>query len=534
MKKNKSQKNKVLSVVFTFAILISYIEFSKLYKDEEKLSFSIIEDDIGIEGDYGVSSSNHIATEVGMKILENGGNAVDAAVAVSYVLGVVEPFGSGIGGGGGMLIYDPSQDKFDFFNYRDSAPISSTKKVSSIGVPGFVKGMEIVHKYYGTLKMSDLIQPSINYAQNGFEIDEVLAERINVSKDYLSKNGIYTENGKILKERDVLVQQQLAGVLQKIQKNGSDAFYKGSIAEKIIDNSTLTEKDLAAYKVSRLEPVRGQYLDYEIISAPAPFSGTTLIQMLKMFEICGISNPKYNSQLYLLDLKKITSITSADRVNMIGDPNFYNVDNQYLVSDSYIENLLKKGILEHEEDEEHESTTHFVIIDKDGMLVSATNTLGNFWGSKNYVLGFYLNSSMDNFGDVDGKINSYESGKTPRNFTAPTIVKKGDEYIMGIGSPGGNRIIKILAPVLLDHLQFKTDIQDAVNKSRGLFLDNDIFISEDNNKQQFVDVGSTDYIVKKNSNRFYFGSVQAIGKSSENGIFGASDYRRNGSLDIKR
>ena len=478
--------------------------------------------------EYGVSSSSPIATKVGMEILQNGGNAVDAAIAVSYVLGVVEPWGSGIGGGGGMLIYDSLNDEFDFFNYKDSAPISSSKKLSNIGVPGFVKGMELIHKYYGSIDIKCLMDPAINYAKNGFKIDYVLAEQIKIYEKYYISDDLYDDNGEILKYGDILIQNHLAETLEEIQQNGSKAFYEGYIADKIISRSTLTKEDLKNYKVDRLEPVKGTYLDYEIISAPAPFSGVTLIQMLKMFEKISINNSYYDSQSYIDDLNFITCITAADRVNNIGDSNFYNINDNYLVSDEYIDTLLKKDRIDYEDDKEHESTTHFVILDNNKMMVSATNTLGGFWGAKEYVSGIYLNETLNNFSLISGKINSYEPGKIPRTFTAPTIIKKGNKYIMGIGSPGGSKIIKILAPVLLDILQFNTDIKTAVDKSRVVFVDDKNLSVEDINSIDLAKLKNTDYIISEKKNRFYFGSVQVIGISSEEGFFSTIDDRRNG------
>ena len=235
----------------------------------------------GLEG-YGVSSSNPLAVKVGMEVLENGGNAADAAVAISYVLGVVEPYGSGIGGGGAMLIYSPKDDKFDFVNYRETAPISSETQVSGIGVPGFVKGMEDVNKTYGTKSMSELLQPAINYAENGFEMDTNLYNRLNVFKGYSDMNSLttfYDENGEPKSEGTNIVQTELAQTLKTIQKDGAEAFYNGTLSQALTLQTILTAQDLSTYKTEVLKPVKGEFNGYEVISAPAPFSGTTLIQI---------------------------------------------------------------------------------------------------------------------------------------------------------------------------------------------------------------------------------------------------------------
>ena len=196
----------------------------------------------GLEG-YGVSSSNPLAVKVGMKVLEDGGNAADAAVAISYVLGVVEPYGSGIGGGGAMLIYSPKDNKFEFFNYRETAPISSDTQISGIGVPGFVKGMEDVNKAYGVKSMSELLQPAIDYAENGFEMDTNLYNRLNVFKGYSDMSSLstfYDENGEPKSEGTTIVQRELADTLKSIQKDGSESFYSGTIAKNLTIGTTLT------------------------------------------------------------------------------------------------------------------------------------------------------------------------------------------------------------------------------------------------------------------------------------------------------
>lgn len=480
---------------------------------------------------YGVSTSNVFATEVGIQILESGGNAVDAAIAISYVLGVVQPDGSGIGGGGGMLIYDPSMDNYDFFNYRDSAPISSSVKLNAIGVPGLVKGMETVHSAYGTLPLADLIQPAIDYAENGFKLYADLAKSISASEDYFLSNNLFTTKGRILKEGELVKQPELAATLRLIQKQGSEVFYEGEIAQQIVNSSTLTFEDLASYEVKRDEPVVGTYEGYTVVSAPAPFSGVTLIQMLKMFEEINIANPATDANKYLDQLNLVTQIAAADRIKNLSDPDFYSVDEQQLVSDSYINHLLSIGSFDFEDDEEHESTTHFVVLDKDGMMVSCTNTLGNFWGSKQNVSGIFLNAALNNFSESNTGINCYEPGKQPRNFTSPTIISK-DDMMFGIGTPGGSRILKIMAPILLENLHFGVDLQTAINKARVIFKDPTSLYVEVNDMDSIVDYQNSSYSLIKQSNPTYFGAVQVIGKSNE-GIYGATDYRRHGSYLIK-
>lgn len=467
-----------------------------------------------------------------MQVLEDGGNAVDAAIAISYTLGVVQPFASGIGGGGCMLIYNPNTDSYSFINYYSSAPVSSQTKRSSIGVPGFVKGMEYASEKYGTKDISELIQPAIDYAENGFKVYTELNTKTSQHSESLN-NTNFVVNGAAIPEGKILSQPELAKTLKQIQVEGSESFYTGSIAKTITDNTYLTNRDMESYVVDEQEPVCGKFYGYDIISSPAPFGGITLIQMLEMFELLDIKNPNENIENYLDILNSIGNIASSDRVKNIADTNFYTVDSEKLVSIEYIKTLLKNQNIEYEDDQEGENTTAFSVIDKDGMVVSCTNTIGCAWGSKTCVNGIIFNASLNNFADSSTNINAYKAGMKPRTYISSTIVKK-DDYIMGIGTPGGNKIVKILAQVLLDSIKFDTDIQTAINRNRALFISNNVLALENNSQREnFVDIENSKYILSYNNNNEYFGAVQAVGYSKKLGIFGATDSRRTGSVKIK-
>lgn len=479
---------------------------------------------------YSISTSNKLATKVGEEILAKGGNAVDAAVAVSYALGVVEPYGSGIGGGGGMLIYNPSSDDFKFYDYKDVAPLSKKTKKSDVGVPGFVAGMEKVLEDYGTMNFEDLIQPSIDLARNGFEVDSELESVINVYSATLMNNSAYVKNGEIIKKGDMLVQEDLADTLEYIKSNGAKGFYEDIIATDISKETILTVDDMKSYKVDVLEPVVGEFNGYTIVSAPAPFSGTTLIQSMEIIEQLSKTKDLNDVNNYLDVLNTATDLSTYERIKKLADPEYVNVDSQSMTSEDYIKSLIEMENVEYEDEKESESTTHFSIVDKDGMVVSSTNTLGHFYGSETLVDGFYLNGTMSNFGKSG--VNKYAAGKTPRTYTSPTIIKKGDESILAIGTPGGNRIVKVLVPILVDNLYFGKDLQESINKNRVTFYSKDTILAEDNeDRESIIDVSYSKYPVIKSSDNLYFGSVQAAG--IENGKYmGASDIRRSGKVSI--
>lgn len=497
----------------------------------EKVNPEIVHSDQ--EHSYVVATSNTYATEIGAQVLENGGNAVDAAIAVSYALGVTMPQACGLGGGGCMVIYDPNEETYKSYNYFPAAPVSYTDKQSAFGVPGFVAGMEMIYQDYGTIELPKLIEYSYQLAKDGFTVDTKLAEYLSRYKDVLSSYSYFFHDGKILKDGDTLYQEDLAEVLKTLQTEGSSSFYIGEIAHQITAQTYLNQTDLSQYTVDQLEPVYGRFYDYDIISAPAPFGGITLIQTMKMLELTDIPHPQNDVMGYLETLNDITAIASNDRISHIADPNYKNVDSQNLTSNDYIKTLLENNDVDYIEEEEGETTTAFSIIDEDGMIVSCTMTIGNYWGSRKIVNGIVLNACLDNFSDTVTSKNAYAPGKKPRSFIAPTIIKK-DDYVLSIGTPGGSKIVKILSQVLLDHLLFEEDIQTAINKNRALFTNYNSLVLENNkNRTDFVSISNTDYAVIYKEDDTYFGGVNAAGYIQDIGYFGAIDSRRGGSVAVK-
>lgn len=492
-----------------------------------------------VDSAYGVSSSNGIAVDVGMDVLEHGGNAVDAAAAISYVLGVVEPYGSGIGGGGCMLIYLPDTEEYKFYNYRETALTNSNSKESTVGVPGLVKGIEEIQDKHGELNISDLLQYSIDLSKNGFEMNQNLYNRL---KDYSELERFpefYNSNGEPKQVGTSIVQLELAETLTEIQKEGSDAFYNGSIADKLIKEGYMTKQDLENYKVEEQIPIKGTFNGYDIVTAPPPFSGITLIQILNMIEYKDIPTYEKNPSEYIDEMYKITNIAYASRLANISDPNFAekNKDYQKLATKEYSKYLYNKNYTKYEDDSiESKETTSFVVTDKNGMMVSCTNTLGELFGSQDYVGGFFLNNASANFNQNDYSINYYEPGKRSRTFIAPAIITKDKDYIMGIGSPGGNVIPQALAQVINDNLRNQVDLEKSVEKPRFVFTNNkEIYCEEEissNIVSQIISDGNNYSLIYDDSNLLY-GSIHAIVKDKNEGISGVSDSRRRGEYKIK-
>lgn len=498
-------------------------------------------------GGYGVSSSNPIAVEVGMDVLEEGGNAVDAAVAVSYALGVVEPYGSGIGGGGGMLILPGDQsDKPTFFDYRETSPTSSEDSEEGIGVPGFVKGMETVHEKYGSKKMDQLIEPAIKLANDGFPVGQQLAERLKGAQYRLSEDEIpnFFPGNQPIEEGEKLEQPELGETLELIKEKGSDVFYNGELAEEIADEVPGIQKsDLEEYSVEEREPVQGEFAGYDVISAPPPFSGITLIQSLQMAEMLNVQKAEEDTALFTHLTSEITNRANSDRVKHIGDPAFSEIDEKELTDKEYsrelaqdisLNELSEKYQLKGKDlEEEHISTTHFVVTDKDGTVVSVTNTLSNFFGSGENVEGFFLNNNLNNFNNIKNSLNYYEPGKRSRTFTAPTILRKDNEVI-GIGTPGGSRIPMMLTEVLVRHLLFKESLQDAIDAPRFSIENNHLYTEFQYPTSIREELEGMGYDVEEKSSSIYYGGVQAIIiDQKDNVIYGGADPRRQGTWKVK-
>ncbi|MBS4195639.1 gamma-glutamyltransferase [Bacillus sp. FJAT-49870] len=496
---------------------------------------------------YGVSSSHPLAVKVGMDILEKGGNAVDAAVAVSYALGVVEPYGSGIGGGGEMLILPPAGKKPIFYEYREKVPISGTIPSGYVGIPGFVKGLEVIHNDLGSVKMADLIQPSIDLAENGFKVNRHLTERLEGASSRMPIKSLphLFPNGEAIKPNEVLKQTDLAETLKILKKDGTNSFYDGMLAQKLLQAvQSFTPSDLESYSIEKSKPVYGKFKDFEVISAPAPLAGATLIQSLQMTEILNLASLEVNSADYIHLLGEISKRAYFDRLKNIADPSFFQPPKN-LTSKEYTKKLVKDISLNKlsenyrindsvADEEDYDNTTHFVVVDKKGMVVSTTNTLGNFFGSGKYVGGFFLNNQLSNFSNSANLPNSPAPGKRPRSFTSPTILKNKD-MVIGIGTPGGKRIPMVLTQVIIRHLLLGESIQEAIDAPRFYVEDKVIYTEEPFSKNISKELRSRGYkVIIKKSPSFYGGVQALIIDRKKEEIYGGADERRSGYWQVAK
>ena len=459
---------------------------------------------------YAVATRHHLATDIGIKVLEEGGNAIDAAVAVAFALAVVNPSAGNLGGGGFMLLHLAESNETISIDYRERAPMKSFEKMfqdnsgkvikglslSSIlasGVPGTVSGMFYAAENYGTVNIENLIKPSIELAKKGFALSDFQAKNLNKYKKKFSKNKeakkIFTRaNG--FSEGDILVQTNLADTLERIKHNGQEEFYLGDTAKKIanffqINGGILSLMDLNQYKIRILKPVCGNYRSYEICSmAPPSSGGIALVQILNILENIDLGKLDHNSEEYLKILISAMDYAYRDRAKFLGDPEFFEVPQDLLTSKKYANDIyhqIKEKKLPSKANVnimEGEETTHFSILDKWGNAVSNTYTLNTAYGSGIVPTGtgVLMNNEMDDFstkpghpnayGLIGSKANKIEPKKTPLSSMSPVIVFQDDKPYLITGSPGGSTIITSVLQEILNVLDFKMSLEESSRKSR--------------------------------------------------------------------
>ncbi len=518
-------------------------------------------------------SSNVLANEIGQKVLEEGGNAIDAAVAVGYALAVVHPAAGNIGGGGFAVIHLANGENITL-DFREKAPLKATRDMyldeskeviqdSSVigylaaGVPGTVAGMSEMLDKYGTKKLSDLIEPAIKLAQNGFKITDRQAETMLEVKDEFakfasSKKYFLKSDGSTYKGGEILIQKDLANTLKLIQKEGPKAFYEGAIADLIVkdmkrNGGIITKEDLKNYKPVWRKPVVGNYRGYDIISmAPPSSGGIHIIEILNIMENANIGDMGFGSISTISLMTEAMRQAYADRSEYLGDPDFVKVPVEKLIDKDYAKSIFKKINLNRATPsknvkpglgKESNNTTHYSVADKWGNAVSVTYTINASYGSAAAVdgAGFLLNNEMDDFsikpgvpniyGLVGGDANAIEPNKRPLSSMSPTIILKDGKLFMVVGSPGGARIITTVLQVISNVIDHKMNISEAVSAPRFhmQWLPDEIRIEK---------FGMTKDTIKALENKGYkivelpdMGDVNAI--LIDNGIFyGTMDPRK--------
>jgi gamma-glutamyltranspeptidase/glutathione hydrolase len=522
-----------------------------------------------------VVSVSRDATEAGIHVLEKGGNAIDAAVAVGFALSVTYPAAGNIGGGGFMLIRT-AEGENTLVDFREKAPAAANqnmyldsngeviKELSRLGhkasgVPGTVAGLYLAYKIYGTLNWDELVAPAIRLAEEGFTVNNEMAESLNGLKkewgNYPGLKKFARDDRKPLSAGYRLFQPDLAVTLRRIAENGPEGFYAGKNAELIAEEmkrggGLITIEDLNQYQAVIRDPVEGDYRGYHIISAPPPSSGgTALIEILNMLEEYPLGSYGFMSLRAVQLVIECERRAYLDRSIYLGDPDFVDIPLSQLISKEYARKLVSGITTEAGSSSrldnppirpESEETTHYSIIDSEGNSVSTTTTLNGSYGSKVVVkgAGFLLNNEMDDFsvkagvpnmyGLVGGSANAIEPGKRMLSSMAPTIVTQNNEVYLIVGTPGGSTIITSIVQVILDIIDFGLSPVEAVSTQRyhHQWLP-DIVYYESGTFTQILkrDLEEKGYILKKRSS---IGDVQLIMVRGEVSC-GVSDPRIGGA-----
>lgn len=454
------------------------------------------------------------ASAVGLQVLKDGGNAIDAAVAVQFALAVVYPNAGNIGGGG-FMVYRSTEGEFASLDFREAAPQAATTDMYlddegdpivelslrgqlASGVPGTVDGMVKAHERYGKTEWAELMQPAIRLAQEGFAITEMQADELNRRKKefkkYNPEGTAFVKAGKWA-AGDTLVQPELAHTLTLISEQGRAGFYTGETADRIVaemanGNGIISYQDLENYAAKWREPVSSTYRGYRVVSMPPPSSGgIALIGMLKSVEAYPLASWGFQRDSTMRVMIEAERRVYADRATHLGDPDYYDVPMDMLLDSAYSADRMRNINFRHASFSsdihagetprlEHEETTHYSIVDEDGNAVAVTTTINGSYGSQVVVAGagFLLNNEMDDFsvkpgapnmfGLIGGDANAIEPGKRMLSSMTPTILEKDGRLFMVVGTPGGSTIMTSVFQTILNVVDFGMDMQSAVSAPR--------------------------------------------------------------------
>lgn len=536
-----------------------------------------------------VVTAQHLATRVGVDVLKEGGNAVDAAVAVGYALAVVYPAAGNLGGGGFMTV-QLADGRKTFLDFREKAPLAakadmylgadgnvvkglSTHGHLAVGVPGSVHGLEYALAKYGTMKRAALIAPAVHYAEKGFALQQGDVDLLRTATEDFRKDpasaAIFLNKGQPFEPGQVLVQRELAKTLKAIRDKGADGFYKGAVGAAIAKASKdgkgiITQADLDQYKTREMAPVECDYRGFRVVSAPPPSSGGVIIcEMLNVLEGYPLKEWGFRSAQSVHHQIEAMRHAYVDRNSYLGDPDFVKNPLERLLSKEYAASIraaiapdkagvskdIKPGVPPHE----GVNTTHYSIVDKWGNAVSVTYTLNDWFGAKVTVpgTGVLLNNEMDDFtakvgvpnlyGLVQGEANAIAPGKRPLSSMSPTIVTKDGKPVMVVGTPGGSRIITAVLHTIINVIDYDMDVQEAVDAPRF----HQQWLPEATNLETFAVSPDTRKILEGMGHKFsgpqpanhlaviLTGAPSLIAKPvGHNRYYGANDPRRNTGLAL--
>ena len=531
-----------------------------------------------------VVSARKDASDIGVEIMKKGGNAFDAMIGVQLALSVSHPTAGNIAGGG-FMVYKLKDGTDGTLDFRETAPVDSSEKMYqdengnvipglssigglAVGVPGTVSAIFEIHKKFGSLPIEELFQPSIELAEKGYLVTKYLEDELNEKRDdFIKLNGKNSLYSKEYKSGDTIFNKMYANTLREIMNKGADGFYKGKVAEDMIETISqsggiMTMEDLSEYQSVWRDPVRFKYKGYDIISMSFPSSGGVILgQMMKAIENFDLSKIKHNSPEYVQLLTEIERRAFADRSDLMGDPDFMRLPVYEFMDKEYVESRMKNFSWDQATPSseikpgeiifnESYETTHFSIVDKEGNAVSVTTTLNNSFGSKVYVenSGFFLNNEMDDFsskpgypnffGVIGSEANSIQPKKRMLSAMTPTIVLKNNKPHLILGSPGGPSIITSVFQTILNVVEYNMDVNKAVSSPR--FHHQwypDLIVMENEAYSDELDsiLSKKNYLIVKLPieeetlgvyKRSDIGAVDAILINENGEVFGGADIRR--------
>ena len=499
----------LLVVFFNYLIDNSWLIYSQFTKDRAVQAKTLVSKASGKNGV--VVSTQQEASKVGLQVLKNGGNAIDAAVAVGYASAVSDPCCGNLGGGGFMLIRLADGTE-TFIDFRETAPKLasadmylddkgnvvkglSTDGYLAVGVPGTVKGLNYALDKYGTMPLKSVINPAIKLAEEGFALTQGDVKIFDRGKKNLEESNvaeIFLKDGDVYQPGDVLVQTDLANTLKTIATEGTAGFYQGEIAKQVVaaskeNNGILTLEDFAEYRVREYAPVNCNYRGYRVASSPPPGGGTTVCQMLNILSGYNLEKLGWRTPQSLHPILSSMLLAFGDRNRYLGDPDFVDNPVDKLLSAEYADSLREKigfgaippeSVYTTDVQAEGTNTTHYSVVDKAGNAVAVTYTINSYFGAGVVApgTGFLLNNEMDDFtsklgeanqfGLRQGKANLIEPGKRPLSSMSPTIVSKDDRVYLVTGSPGGSTIPTTVLQVIVNAIDYGMGIADAVNTPR--------------------------------------------------------------------
>tara|TARA_Y100001935_G_C17296748_1_gene506561 strand:- start:778 stop:2466 length:1689 start_codon:yes stop_codon:yes gene_type:complete len=531
-----------------------------------------------------VVSARKDASNIGVEIMKKGGNAFDAMIGVQLALSVTHPTAGNIAGGG-FMVYKLKDGTDGTLDFRETAPGDSSEKMYqdengnvipglssigglAVGVPGTVSAIFEIHQKFGSLPIEELFKPSIELADNGYLVTKYLEDELNEKRDdFIKLNGSNSLYSKKYKLGDTIINKMYANTLREIMNKGADGFYKGKVAEDMIETilrsgGIMTMEDLSEYQSIWRDPVRFKYKEYEIISMSFPSSGGIILgQMMKAIENFDLSKIKHNSPEYVQLLTEIKRRAFADRSDLMGDPDFMKLPVYEFMDKKYVESRMKNFSWDQATPSskikpgeiifnESYETTHFSIIDKEGNAVSVTTTLNNSFGSKVFVenSGFFLNNEMDDFsskpgypnffGVVGSEANSIQPNKRMLSAMTPTIVLKNNKPHLILGSPGGPSIITSVFQTILNVVEYGMSVNEAVSSPRFhhqwypdlIVMEDELYSDELNsilsNKKYLIVKLPIDKETLGVYKRSEIGAVDAILIDDNGNVFGGADLRR--------